>query len=200
MTQAISLHSLLMKAFEDLQAHDEAGELRALESWAPPPATEPDEDSILVIKTNHAANNSWLLLAVIRARGKSSGHTLLVTPDSRAHLLGHTLIASCLPELNQGDEHLEHTVYMSIYGVCNSFAKHPVALLVRDRKQHRTNFIRQVRHVLNTTNTKVLIVDQPKRCFPRQPKGNRAWRDAIPPSIRAVASIYRLEVVVLDPD
>lgn len=187
-----------MNAFEDLQAHDENGELREYAKWASPPATAPDDGSILVIKTNQATNNSWLLLAVIRARGWTPGHTLLVTPDCRAHLLGHAMLASYLPPQTQSQAHLSHSQYLSCAGLCNSFDENPLSLLVRNEHHGRASFIRTIGEHLRATNAKLLIIDQPKRCFPRQPKGNRAWPDAIPPSTRSTASTYGITVIVLD--
>lgn len=130
MAQPISLHSLLVKAFADLQAHDEAGELREFADLVSPSSALPNGGSILDIRSN-AASNNWLLLALMRSRGNNLGQTLVVTSDRSAHLLGHAMLASCLPKRSRDEERLTHAHYMSLAGVCNFFQENPLSLLVR---------------------------------------------------------------------
>ena len=196
MTKLTSLHSLLMEAFEDLQAHDEANVLREFVQSPSPSSDASGDGAIVVIRTNQATN--WLLLALVRARGRNSGHTLLVTSDRRALLLGHAMLASCLPKQGHGQEQLTHSHYMSIAGICNSFQESPLSILVRNKHQGRTSFIRLVRQHIHNTSAKILLVDEPKRCFRKQPKDSRVLSDAIPPSIRRMASTSRTQIIVLE--
>lgn len=201
MPAAIPLSNLLSSAFDDLMRRDGMDVLADYPSTLYSSRLKAEDDSVIVIRTSHAEAGSQLLLALVKLLGTSPiGSTLFVSANRRAHLLGHALLASCLPKHSLHREQLTPGELCRISATYRSLRDARVSLLIKKRKQEHTSFTRLVRESVRSTNPTLLVIDQPKRCFPRQPNGDKAWSDGIPPSIRAMAKSWRFQITVLCSD
>ena len=200
MVSPIQLNALALTAFEDLQRHEEEGQLSAYAERALPHPPMTADATPLVIKANLATAERWLATAIIRSLALSSHSCLVVTGNRRAHLLGHAMLATSISPKCFNQEHLTVNDWMLLTDACRPLVRNELSVLVREKHQKRISFIRLVRHHIRDLKIKVLVIDQPAQCFRRQPKGNKAWSEGIPPSLRAMASIWGFQIIVLCSD
>ena len=199
MHAAIPLLNLLSNAFDDLMRRDGTDVLADYPSTRYSSRLRADDDSIIVIRTSHTAAESQLLLALVKLLGTSPiGSTLFVSANRRAHLIGHALLASCLPKHSLHREQLTPGEWCRISVMYRSLQDSRISLLIKKRGQDQTAFIRLVRESFRETNATLLIIDQPRRCFPKQPEGNLAWPHGIPASIVWHAKDRGASLIVLD--
>lgn len=199
MHAAIPLLNLLSNAFDDLMRRDGTDVLLDYPSTRYSSRLRADDDSIIVIRTSHTTAESQLLLALVKLLGTSPiGSTLFVSANRRTHLLGHALLASCLPKHSLHREQLTSGEWCRISATYRSLQDSRISLLIKKRGQDQTAFIRLVRESFRATNATLLIIDQPKRCFPKQPEGNLSWSHGIPASVVWQAKDRGASLVVLD--
>ena len=199
MHAAIPLSYLLSNAFDDLTRRDGTDLLTDYPSARYATLLKADDDSIIVVNVSHAEAESQLLLALVKLLGTSPiGRSLFVSANRRAHLLGHALLATCLPKNSLHREQLTPGEWCRISATYGSLRDARVSLLIKKKEQEQTSFIRLVRESVRATNATLLIIDQPKRCFPKQPKGHLAWPLGIPASVVWLAKDQGASLIVLD--
>lgn len=199
MHAAIPLSDLLSNALDDLMRRDGTDGLADYPSARYSSRLKADDDSIIVIRASHAEAESQLLLALVKLLGTSPiGRSLFVSANRRAHLLGHALLASCLPKHSLHREQLTPGEWCRVSATYGSLQDASISLLIKKREQDQTSFIRLVREGVRKTNATLLIIDQPKRCFPKQPEGNLAWPLGIPASVVWLAKDRGASLIVLE--
>ena len=192
----IPLRQLLIKAFNDLQNSDANGTL-ADDFGSASGFTSGNVDRISFMTAKPASANDWLLLCVLEGIRAIPDHkTLLIATAREASHLGHRLLAMSIraSSLRTGD--LLDADWSSISARIQNTRDANLLIMSKDRGSTAT-FTRQVLEVLRTTSPDGLIINQPRRCFPRRITRTEVGPTGIPLSIEVLAEQLQIRIIIL---
>lgn len=195
----IQLRELLFNAFEDLQRSEEndmlAESLTKASSFAPPTQSS----RISVITADSPLTRAFLLMCLLEASAlKRNRKTLVITAGRNApSQLGHGLLSMTIPDASFRAGTLAVGDWSKISAHIQLILAADVSIIIRGRRR-TTTFITQVEEALRSTGADVLIIDQPRLCFPRLKSRMETGRTELPASIVALSKMQPLKIIALD--
>jgi len=167
----IQLRELLFNAFEDLQRSEENDMLAESLTKASSFAPPTQSSRISVITADSPLTRAFLLMCLLEASAlKRNRKTLVITAGRNApSQLGHGLLSMTIPDA--------------------SFRAGTLAV---------GDWSKISAHIQLIRAADVLIIDQPRLCFPRLKSRMETGRTELPASIVALSKMQPLQIIALD--
>jgi len=195
MAKPIQLRQVLVDAFTDLQECDENGTLADYPRKALTCCPRTEDDRVVVITTD-AATKDWLLLIIIQAIATIRDQkAILVTQDHSR--FGHALLAMAVPASRFEAGLLANEDWSNL---CNQIQRiRNAGLSIMSKAECGTlSFVTQLEDAVRSVSPDVLIVDQPRQCFPELSLGDGASRQRIPESLVELAGEQSFRIIVVE--
>lgn len=195
MAKPIQLRQVLVEAFTDLQECDENGTLadyphKALTCY---PRTE--DDRVVVITTD-AATKNWLLLVVIQAIATVRDQkAILVTQDHSR--FGHALLAMAVPASSFEAGLLADEDWSNLSNQIQRIRNAGLSIM-SEAECGTLSFVTQLEDAVRSATPDVLIVDEPRQCFPEASLEHGGSRRRIPESLVELAGEQSFRIIVVE--
>ena len=199
MNSPVRLRQLLIGAFSELQDCDANGTLTDFLGSACSFGLQSNVGCIAVIKTDpKAAASGWLLLSVIEANGATPGrNSLLITTEKETMQFGRGLLAMAMHGSSLRVGSLKDDDWSNISHLIQRIRDADISILSKGRLSALA-FTARIEELVRRTAPSVLIIDQPRLCFPRRGSKVQLEPPGIPASLVALTETLPLHVICVE--
>ena len=199
MAQPIPLRTLLQQGFRALMTGDEMYALARYPTTAFGESPQRSDQSVLVIRADTVEAKDWLLATYIDSLPSLDRRALLVTANTRVHLLGHALLASAVGPASLGQGYLEDEDWHRVSSLIQRIRGVELSLMIKGRRSAGA-FSQHVEQYVRETATQVLLIDEPSRCFPQRRQDAGMSREGVPAAILALVGTVLSQIIVVTSD